>query len=737
MPAETTPSPSGSKHVWRFARMGGLDQVRLETADDFRHLATLDQKLWVALSCPTRGLEIDERTLALIDGDGDGHVRAAELIAAVQWTCARLKDPGILAARETALALAAVDDCTEDGARVLAAARHVLAGLGRPDAATIAVDDTADLPKVFAQSKFCGDGVLTRTAAGTDAELQQLFDDIIATVGGVPGRGTAAGVDGATLGRFFDQLQAHAAWAESREKLEAALGADALTVAGAFQAVQAKVADYFVRCRLATFDSRATGPLNRTEADFVALAARDLAPADASLAALPLARIEAGRALPLTEGINPAWDAPLAAFRTGVVDPVLGTGRERLTEADWEAVKAKVLPCVALVAAKPAVAVEGLGLPRIRALLAGDGRARLEALQQQDLTRAPEFAAIDSVVRLVRYHRDLGRLLNNFVCFDDFYSPDRWATFQAGTLYLDSRSCELCIEVADPAAHARLATLSRMYIAYCDCRRAGEPVKKIAVCITQGDSDYLMPGRNGVFYDHHGRDWDATITRVIDNAISVRQAFWLPYKKLSKFIGEQVSKIAAAKEKAAGTALSSGLAGGAPGAKGETFDIGKFAGIFAAIGLAVGYLAGAVSAIVLGFAKLAAWQMPLAVLGVLLLISGPSVIIAWLKLRQRTLGPVLDANGWAINGRVKVNVPLGTAFTEQGRLPANAMRSLDDPFADKRAVRRRRILAVFLVVLLALAAAEWWFLFRKPSRVAAPAGRTAPAAHAPAPAGHK
>lgn len=48
------------------------------------------------------------------------------------------------------------------------------------------------------------------------------------------------------------------------------------------------------------------------------------------------------------------------------------------------------------------------------------------------------------------------------------------------------------------------------------------------------------------------------------------------------------------------------------------------------------------------------------------------MVLAWLKLRQRNLGPLLDASGWAINGCARINVPFGAA------------RSLHDPYAEKR-----------------------------------------------------
>src|SRR5262249_343576 len=50
---------SGEKraaHRWKFFRAGGVDQVLLRDGRDIVRLAELDQKLWVALAMPTRGV---------------------------------------------------------------------------------------------------------------------------------------------------------------------------------------------------------------------------------------------------------------------------------------------------------------------------------------------------------------------------------------------------------------------------------------------------------------------------------------------------------------------------------------------------------------------------------------------------------------------------------------------------------------------------------------------------------
>jgi len=271
--------------------------------------------------------------------------------------------------------------------------------------------------------------------------------------------------------------------------------------------------------------------------------------------------------------------------------------------------------------------------------------------------------------------------------------------------------------VDDPAKHGALASLSKTYLAYCDCtRRGGTDKMTIAAAFTNGDSDNLMVGRNGVFYDRNGNDWDATITKIVEHPISIRQAILLPYKRLGRFLGEQIQKMAAAKEKAAIgktetqiVATAAKAEAGKPAAAPPTpFDAAKFAGIFAAIGLALGAIGTAIASLVTGFLRLAWWQMPLAILGIMVVISAPSVVIAWLKLRQRNLGPILDASGWAVNARVKVNIPFGRSLTGTAKLPPGASRSLQDPYQDKSA--RGKLWFWGILVLIVAAVVTYYVL---------------------------
>jgi hypothetical protein len=695
-------------HTWNFFRSGGLDQVSLKSGADLACLGQLDQKLWVALSCPVKGLQVDERTLALTDSDGDGHVRPPEIIAAVSWACARLQDPGLILKGADPLPLDAIGT-TPEGAALAEAARWILARLGVA-ATAVSAGQAAAVSKAISIGPLKGDGIL-RPEAAPDASTRELIREITSCCGEATEK---------TVASFYSDLSAFKAWSEAEGSTAAAgMGPAAAEAFASVAAVRSKVADYFARTQLASFDPAALAGLNLREEDYRAIAAGELAPDSPVLAAFPLAHVGPDRPLPLLEGVNPAWAAALARLHRAAVVPMLGANLTALTPASWEALGERLRPYEAWMGTRPTSAVAKLGADRINALLSGPERKVLSDLFSEDRLLAPRVAAAADVERLALLCRDLGTILRNFVNFSDFYSKVRPAVFQAGTLYMDSRSCRLCIRVEDVGAHAVFATMSRVYVAYVQCVRPNGEKMIIAAGFTQGDSDYLFAGRNGVFYDRAGRDWDATIVKLIESPISIRQSFLAPYKKVAAFVEDQFAKFAASKDQvvqtglntavnSAGTSAVTAAAPAAPAAApAQAFDIAKFAGIFAAIGLAVGAIGGALAAVFSGLMRLPLWEKPLAVVAALLIISGPSMLLAALKLRQRNLGPLLEGTGWAVNGRVKINVPLGKALTDRAVLPPDSKRLVYDPYEDQAANTRRYIAyAVVLAILAWLAAAK-------------------------------
>jgi hypothetical protein len=632
-----------------------------------------------------------------------------EVLAACSWAGACLNDPQLLVTGQGGVPLAAISNSTDEGKSVLNAARTVLINIGKADAEKITLEDTVNNEEMLASTRFNGDGIITPASADTE-QLKEWIADIISCMGSENDRSGVPGISQDILKRFSDETAAWITWND--EPL--ALMANTLQEEGRedvirlWHTVKPKIDDFFLRCSLASYDSRAATMMNSADENLTALAMRNLSEAGDDIALLPLSAVVAESVLDLERGLNPAWSGTIGQLRSTIILPLLGEVSS-LTSGQWDELKKSMQIHEEWWGRKIDTFVAGLKIERLRQWEESHSEAALLTLIDQDLALKPEFDAIVQVERLIRYCRDLLPLVNNFVSFRDFYTGRGKAIFQSGTLYLDSRSFELCITVTDIAKHALLANLSRVYLVYCDCvRNGGADKMTIAAAITNGDSDQLLVGRNGVFYDRQGLDWNATIVRIIEHPISIRQAFWDPYKRIGKMVGEQLQKIAAARSKAAEDKAATGLiqAGQKPAdAKPaqQAFDVGKFAGIFAAIGLAIGAIGTAIVSILGGFLKLAWWQMPLAFLGIILLISGPSVLIAWFKLRQRNLGRLLDANGWAVNTRAKINIPFGASQTGLACLPPGSVRKTFDPFEEKKGTWKKLLFLILIVVAAFLA----------------------------------
>ena len=503
-----------SKYKWNFANVGGVTRVRIETAEDIRHLGELDKKMWTVLSCPVNGLEISSDSLSLMDQDGDGQLRLKEVVATADWLCATLKDPQSLFEQSDSILL---DNIIDES--IVAVARKIVESLK------------------------------LKVERISLADVQAAIDAIAIETPEMP----AVPFEADVIAAYKAKSPEYAAYFE-QEKLQ--------------------------KLGLASIPEETPKP-GMTEKKF----------------------IEMGDQIS-------KWESEVESIKSQV-------------ESELAAAKAEFEP----------------------------------------------------LRKLLLLHRDFYRLLRNFVTLEDFYDNDEKtvASFQAGTLILDQRACKLCIRVNDLAKHDSQAPLSGMYLLYCNCenKKTGKKLQIVAA-MTQGEIKNLNVGKNGIFYDNDGLDYDATVFKIIENPISIRQAFWTPYRKMAKWVEDKINKSAAEKDAKAFddmTAKADATVANPNAEQKPAFDIAKFAGIFAAIGMALGMIGTALAAVAGGLASLNWWQLIIVFICILLVISGPSMIMAWMKLRRRNLAPVLNANGWAINADSIISVPFGLKLTEQVRFP--------------------------------------------------------------------
>ena len=666
-------------YPWKFASVGGTVRVNIQSGEDIAHLGELDRKMWTVLSCPAGGLEFDTKTLKHIDVDGDNNIRVDEVIKTAQWLTRILKDPEILVKEPAELQLTDFNTEDPDGARLQASAKQILANL-KLEKESIALEDTADNVRIFADTKFNGDGIITPASASSEEEAKLI--ETIASVASAVDRSGAAGVTADQIEAFYTACADFVAWKEAGTKDVFPYGDATADALSAVEAVKAKVADYFMRCHLVGFDPAVAGAVD-VSVDKIGAIEGNLADAAPEIGLQPIAKPAAEAVLPLKEGLNPAWKGAVEAMAA-----LVAPKKESLTEAEWNEILASFAPYTAWLGAKKGAEVEAIGLDSIKAILKEDRKAALLELVEKDKAEEANALSIEEVDKLLRLAHNFYRFLNNYVVLADFYDKDRLAVFQAGRLYIDQRSTDLCVKVAGPAPE--ISSLSGMYILYCACNsiKLGKSFN-IAAVLTDGDVDGLRAGKNAVFYDREGNDYTATVTAIVDNPISVRQAFWSPYKKVARMISDRIDKKAAEKNEKSMAGLTDATnktADGKENAIASSFDIAKFAGIFAAVGMGLGLLGQFVVKLVEGIAAVKFWVLLLMIIGLMLVISGPAMFIAWRKLRKRDLGPILNANGWAINAKSLVNTKFGKTLTSLAKFPKL---TAVDPEARKKAARRR------------------------------------------------
>ena len=686
---------------WNFASVGGTVRVKIDSGADIARLGELDRKMWTVLSCPAKNLEFDQKTLEILDADHDGNIRVDEVIAAAQWVTGALKNPDLLLTRGTEIPFSEFNEENPEGARLLASAKQILSNL-KLEKESISLEDTADLTKVFADTKFNGDGVIT-PASAEDEALAALVTTITETIGKTPDRSGADGVTADQIEAFYTALADYSAWKAAGTKDVFPFGDKTADALAACEALKDKAADFFMRCKLIGFDA-ATAPAVDVSVEKIGAIEGNLALAGSAIAEEPLAKPSADGILPL-DAVNPAWKGAVETMRALVCPEA-----KELTESQWNEILGKFAPYTAWMGEKKGAEVEGLGIDKVNELIKAGQKDALLKLVEADKALEEEALSIEAVDKLLRLYHNLYEFLNNYVVLADFYDPDRKAIFQAGRLYIDQRSTDLCIRVDGP--NPDISALSGMYILYCACKsdKMGKTMN-IAAVLTDGDVDGIRPGKNAVFYDRAGNDWSAVVTSIVENPLSLRQAFWAPYKKAGRWISDKVGKIASDKEaKGAGTlsnitegATAAPTAGADAATKAAPFDVAKFAGIAAMVTMAIAAVAGVFTLIINALKGLTWWQWIILIVALMLIISLPSVFIAWRKLRRRDLGPVLNANGWAINAASYVRGKFAKGLTSLVKYPKL---SSVDPRARRRAAWRR-----FWLILIALLLAAAAFLF--------------------------
>jgi len=694
---------------------GGSYQLKIENAEDMEKIPVLDEVHWAATSIPTDSLNCDKAFTAYVDTDNNGRIRPAELKGAWSWLIRVLADRHRLSVGCDVLRLQDIDTHNLEGQKLHAAALLILTNLNMPDKNEISLAQVRDVQSIMASAASNGDGIIPPEAT-SNADLAQFITSIIDTVGSRIDASGKPGIGEDELKKFFHEAETYLTWKtqgeipKSQEYTEIMpWGIDTQKAYELVKNAEEKVEQYFAQCALVKFDERAAAQMQLREKELEEIDFTDTAKMIDRLKNSPLASPNSGGLLNFKGAINPLYVDSLLELKEKVLNRALGNSVERLNENEWRKVKNIFRSYRAWLENKQGGKVEKLGQDRLRSYLEGPYREQTSELIKKDLVVADEINQIHNLEKLILYQRWLMVLANNFVSFADLYNPNTRALFEMGTLIIDERQITFTMGVRDRKAHKKVSQRSSMHLLYVEVTgRQDKDIKfEIVAPVTSGNADGLYVGKRGIFYTVDGREWDAEVVDIVVNPISVSESVKAPFQKFADFVRKQTEKMTkSSEEKLVSTASSAS-------ASGTARDLMLGGGLaIAALGSSFAYITKALS-------EVKPVQVLIALLGLAMIILLPSILSGFVKIRKRDMSGLLEASGWAVNARMRINRTMGRLFTHTPQLPKDAHKERRDAVGEfvkksgyntSRSMRPTTFVLVFIILLLLLLKFSEWKL---------------------------
>ncbi len=676
----------------KFRRIGGSSQLVIESANDFRNAYELDPAHWTLTSIPAKNLLCPADFLALIPQDASGRIHVKDVRALLKWVISTVADLSDFITAAPALRLAALNDKDADGLRAKETAKLALKRIGAKTESEITIEQINEFKTLVSNALQNGDGIIPPEPV-KDAVTAECIKFAMAAVGSQKDISGADGIGAAELDAFETMLKAFLDWTDEgvARKKELFPYADATAgLWGKYSAVASDVDDYFDSCHALVFagshDSGSRVPKNTFDPN-------DSSSVEDFFKKAPLAPADPACVLHLNERVNPNRASDLTAFFEAFRASVPGD-KSAITEAEWTAFKAAITPYGDWTGRKNTDKLDGLDLARLRAVAASKAFENIRAMIADDTEVSNNVTCCDLVRKVIICQTNLREFLNNFINMEALFSPEKRSFILAGKLVMNGFNFHMCMIVHDVAAHKKIAATSNVCVMYINATTGTAPAVKsmtLAVAVTAGTMRRLFVGKSGVFYTPDGLIWDAVITDLIQQPVSLKEAILMPFYRIGDIISNQAEKHFAAKTNAFEADVTknvdSKLAGGEQPKKEGGLNMpmlimGGGVGI-AALGSSFAFMAKSLQGVSI-------WRILAVLLGIFIIICAPFVILSLLKLFRRSLTRFLEANGCALNREMRLTLALGRIFTYVPRIPGkfslytlNTASAGDDPDAVK------------------------------------------------------
>ena len=708
-----------SETSMKFRRIGGSSQLVIESANDFRNAYELDPAHWTLTSIPAKNLLCPADFLALIPQDASGRIHVKDVRALLKWVISTVADLSDFITAAPSLRLASLNDKDADGLRARETAELALKRIGSKNTSAITLDQINEFKTLVSNALQNGDGIIPPEPV-KDEITAECIRFAMAAVGSQKDISGADGIGAAELDAFESMLKAFLDWTDEgvARKKELFPYADATAgLWGKYSAVEEDIDDYFESCHALVFagshDSGSRVPKNTFDSN-------DSSSVKDFFKKAPLAPADPACVLHLNERVNPNRAGGLTAFFEAFRAAVPGEAGA-ITEAEWAAFKAAIAPYGDWAGRKNTGKLDGLDLARLRAVAASKAFENIRAMIADDTEVSNNVTCCDLVRKVIICQTNLREFLNNFINMEALFSPEKRSFILAGKLVMNGFNFHMCMIVHDVAAHKKIAATSNVCVMYINATTGTAPAVKsmtLAVAVTAGTMRRLFVGKSGVFYTPDGLIWDAVITDLIQQPVSLKEAILMPFYRIGDIISNQAEKHFAAKTNAFEADVTknvdSKLAGGEQPKKEGGLNMpmlimGGGVGI-AALGSSFAFMAKSLQGV-------SVWRILAVLLGIFIIICAPFVILSLLKLFRRSLTRFLEANGCALNREMRLTLALGRIFTYVPRIPGkfslysmNTASAGDDP-DEVRSPLLNIVYKLLIVILIIQVILLVWFKF--------------------------
>ena len=705
------------KNTMQFRKIGGSCQLVLAKAENLEQILQLDEAYWAVTAMPVEAAITDPEFLAFLDSDGNKRIRPAELKSAITWLTSLLRDYSGIDNGSDVLSLDALNPEHAEGPVLLSAAKLVLENLGAEDKTHLSLAQIRDKKSIIAAGNSNGDGIITPCST-QDPMLSACINDIITCCGSKQDLSGQPGIDAEILDAFIKNGSEHLKWLKTGRDEAAAspYGDRAVDFYSLYAVLREKINEFFFFCGgMVDDDSRfgattQTDPLNTDAMQTFINKAPVAIPVQSAL-------------LSLNRWINPNWKDRLSDFfalareLNMIADPAV------LTEPEWRAIEKSYADRSTWYAQKTEDNFDSLTLEQLEQYLAEETVSRLRGMLTDDLSVAGEIAACEQLRKLILFQQHMLEFVNNFVTLDRLFDPNRLSMIQPGVLTMDGRHFTLASSVTNLAEHKKIVQRSDICVMYLELSTGtADKLRKmtLAVAITSGTMRNIFVGKHGVYLTADNTEWDAKIIDLVQQPVSFTEALQTPFYRFGEFVGKQADRFFSAKVQNMENDVTKTVTQAAnakppadpakqqtPAVSGSMMLMGGGVGL-AALGSSVAFIANSLKNVSL-------WNVVAVFAGIILIISGPIMLVSVIKLLNRCVSDFFAASGWAINPKMRLSRKMGRLFTYRPKFPQSIFLKGDivELFSRdfNRRPRTRFLVVLFLFLLLCGIAAGCWLFF--------------------------